>query len=168
MFPKLFAVVFTLGAVFLPAFPADSCPITEAPAPAFVPPAPFHTAYWGFNRGFLFGNNSLWTWVDPATDIKPNSTGPRATYFFKLVYWLPGLSWDHAGERPSHLKVVARRLDDPAAPIVFTERTNKVGLYLTEAQKDADAALMTGLELPTGGCWEVAAGYEGSRVTYVL
>jgi len=111
------ALVLTLVAFALPAFPADSCPVTKAPAPAFVPPAPYNSS--SLSGGFLLGSESLWTFVY-TYDLDPSRPeGPP--YAFKLIYWHPGLNWHHTDET-NDLIVVARRFDAPSAPIVFTHR----------------------------------------------
>src|ERR1700729_2760558 len=101
------ALVLTLIAFALPAFAADSCPVTQAPAATFVPPAPYKAGR--SPGGFLFGFNSLWTVVPSVREWR---------YRFKLIYWHPGLNWNHSDEAGG-LTVVARRLDDPSTPIVF-------------------------------------------------
>lgn len=149
------ALVLALTAFAMPAFPAESCPVTPAPAVAFVPPAPYNSS--PLSGGFRLGSASLWTFVSEAHDFSPLG--------YKVVYWHPGLSWNHTDET-SHLTVVARRLDAPSAPIVFTHRANMVGHFSAEAPDEV--AMMTGLDLPSGGCWEIAADYEGQRLSYVV
>lgn len=160
MFSKVFAVVLTLAAFALPIFPADGCPVTKAPAPEFVPPAPYNSS--PLSGGFRLGSSeSLWTFVNTYATSRPE--GPP--YGFKLVYWHPGLSWHHSDETNA-LTVVARRLDAPSAPIIFTPRANMVGHLSAEAPDEI--AMMTGLDLPSGGCWEIAADLKGERLNYVI
>jgi hypothetical protein len=156
------ALAITLVAFALPAFPADSCPVTKAPAPAFVPPAPYNSS--PLSGGFLLGSGSLWTFVN-THDLSENPTRPGGPYFFKLVYWHPGLNWQHSGETKD-LTVVARRLDTPSAPIVFTGRASMVGHLSAEAPNEI--AMMTGLNLPSGGCWEIAADFRGEHLNYII
>jgi hypothetical protein len=152
----------TLVVFALPAFAVDSCPVTKAPAPAFVPPAPFNSRPIG--SGFRFGSQTLWTFVD-TYDSSPDRRPGGPPYGFKLVYWHPGLNWQHTGEA-NDLIVVARRLDDPSAPVVFTPRATMVGHFNAEALDEV--AMMTGLNLPTGGCWEIAADFRGEHLSYVI
>jgi hypothetical protein len=156
------ALVLTLVAFALPAFPADSCPVTLAPAPAFVPPAPYNSS--PLSGGFLLGSESLWTFVN-TDDFRPDPSRPGGPYAFKLVYWHPGLNWHHTDET-NGLTVVARRLDAPSTAIVFTRRANMVGHVSAEAPEEV--AMMTGLDLPSGGCWEIAADFKGEHVSYVI
>jgi hypothetical protein len=156
------ALVLTLFAFALPAFPADSCPVTKAPAPAFVPPAPYNSS--PLSGGFLLGSESLWTFVN-TDNLSPDSSRPEGPYAFKLVYWHPGLNWHHTDER-NDLTVVARRLDAPSTPIVFTHRANMVGHLSNDAPDEV--AMMTGLDLPSGGCWEIAGDFKGEHLSYVI
>jgi hypothetical protein len=156
------ALVLTLIAFALPAFPADSCPVTNAPAPAFVPPTPYNSS--PLSGGFLLGSESLWTFVN-TYDLDRRSGPAGPPYAFKLVYWHPGLNWHHTDEA-NDLTVVARRLDVPSALIVFTHRASMVGHLSAEAPDEV--AMMTGLDLPSDGCWEIAADYKGQRLSYVI
>ena len=154
-------LVLTLLAFALPAFPADSCPVTKAPAPPFVPPAPYKSG--PLYRGFLLGSKSLWTFVN-TYDMNQSRPGPP--YAFKLVYWHPGLNWHHTDEA-NDLTVVARRLDAPSAPIVFTHRAGGLVGHLSAEAPD-EVAIMIGLDLPSSGCWEIAAEFRGEHLNYVI
>ena len=114
--------------------------------------------------GFLLGSESLWTFVN-TDNLSPDSRRPEGPYVFKLVYWHPGLNWHHTDER-NDLTVVARRLDAPSTPIVFTQRANMVG-HLSSGAPD-EVAMMTGLDLPSSGCWEIAADFIGEHLSYVI
>jgi hypothetical protein len=128
------ALVLTLVAFALPAFSADSCPVTKKPAPAFVPPAPSNSS--PLSGGFLLGSASLWTFVN-TYDFSPDRGRPQGPpYAFKLIYWHPGLNWHHTDETTA-LTVVARRLDAPSAPIVFTHRAGMVGHLSAEAPDES-------------------------------
>ncbi|HTB18279.1 MAG TPA: hypothetical protein VK708_09185 [Bryobacteraceae bacterium] len=156
------ALVLTLFAFALPAFPADSCPVTKAPAPAFVPPAPYSPN--PLSGGFLLGSPSLWTFVN-TYDFSADRSHLKGPYPFKLVYWHPGLDW-HDTDEANNLKVVARRLDAHSTPIAFAPHTSIVWHLSDEAPNEF--AIMTGLDLPSGGCWEIAAEYKGQRLSYVV
>lgn len=156
------ALLLTLIAFALPAFPADSCPATKAPAQAFVPPAPYSSN--PLSGGFLLGSESLWTFVNTYAFNLSRTAGPP--YAFKLVYWHPGLNRHHTDET-NDLIIVARRLDAPSAEIVFTHRpANMVGRL--SAAAPGESAMMTGLDLPSGGCREIAADFKGEHLNYVF
>jgi hypothetical protein len=156
------AFVLPLVAFALPAFSADSCPVTKAPARAFVPPAPYNSN--PLSGGFLLGSESLWTFV-PTYGLGDPSRPEGPPYALKLVYWHPGLNWHHTDET-NDLTVVARRLDAPSAPSVFTHRASMVGHLSAEAS--AEVAMMIGLDLPSAGCWEIAADFKGEHLNYVI
>jgi mono/diheme cytochrome c family protein len=153
------ALVLTLVAFALPAFPADSCPVTKAPAPAFVPPSPYNPN--PLSGGFLLGTGSLWTFVNTYDFSLSHRYWP---FPFKLVYWHPGVNWHHTDEA-NDLTVVARRLDAPSVPIVFAHRASIVGKLSDEAPDEF--AMMTGFDL-TSGCWEIAADFRGEYLSYVI
>jgi hypothetical protein len=149
--------VLTLVAFALPAFSADSCRLRKSPLRCSYRPR--RTIPARFLGGFLLGSASLWTFVN-TYDFSPDRGRPQGPpYTFKLVYWHPGLNWHHTNETNA-LTVVARRLDAPSAPIVFTHRAGMVGHLSAEASDEV--AMMTGLDLPTGGCWEIAADIKAS------
>jgi hypothetical protein len=128
-----------------------------------VPPAPYNAS--PLSGGFLLGSASLWTFVN-TYDLSPDRSRPDGPpYAFKLVYWHPGLNWHHTDET-NNLTVVARRLDASYTPIVFTHRAGMVG-HLSAESPD-EVAMMTGLDLPSGGCWEIAADFKGERLNYVI
>src|SRR5581483_7768107 len=155
------ALVLTLVAFALPMFPAENCPVTKAPAPPFVPPAPYSAS--PLSGGFLLGSASLWTFVN-TYDFSPDRSRPQGSpYAFKLAYWHPCLNWQDTAEA-NDLTVVARRLDAPSVPIVFTHRASMVGHLSAEAPNEV--AMMTGLDLPSGGCWEIAGDFKGEHLNY--
>jgi hypothetical protein len=117
------------------------CLVTGPSDHPFVPPKP----YWaGHGDGeFYYGNPALWTIVYPGWHI--HSGG-------KLPFWRVGYDWKN--EEDPRLTVVARRLDHEA-PLVWNGWANnawdKFGSFMT-----------TGVDLPSSGCWEIAAHYVAS------
>lgn len=154
------ALVLTLVAFALPAFPADSCPVTKRPRRALLPPAPYNSS--PLSGGFLVGSESLWTFVNTYAD-DPRPGGPP--YAFKLIYWHPGLNWHHTDEA-NGLTIVARRLNAPSSPIVSTHGASMIGHF--SARAPDEIAMMTGLDLPSSGCWEIAAEFKGVHLNYVI
>src|ERR1700738_2163165 len=102
---------FTLiAALILPLLSSAQCSTTVAPAPPFVPPAP----YWSTppNGMFWYGSNTLWTSlsVDGKWTINKSES-----YFNKLIFWRQGFDW-HKEPEPK-LTITARRLDGDAPPV---------------------------------------------------
>ena len=149
-----------LGAAVLASIPqasiaADSsaCAVTAAPNPAFAAPpkwemkGPFQENY------FLFGTTGLWAWVH--NHWKLGMDGRKLPYFSAYYDW-----W--GGEHHPEMVVVARRLDEPAS-LVWAEEVNGAGpsFRFGEAPDPAKPGFMvTRLEIPTAGCWEISARYR--------
>jgi hypothetical protein len=118
------------------------CPVTKAPDPAFVPPPPFEAIVGG--RELLYGTPALWTVIYPDWHI--HSGG-------KLPYFRRG--YDSRKEPGPLLTVVARRLDG-SAPLVWDEFASNATI---EGVGMAKMFMVTGVDIPTAGCWEIAARY---------
>jgi hypothetical protein len=129
------------------------CPVTAAPNPPFVPPAPYNGAN-PMPSGFWYGTGSLWTWGFNAPTGWQSTVAGGAPYDAKLVYWRAG--FDAGIEHDPDLTVVARRLDVPA-PLVWTEHAS--GIRISDDPSPGGMAMMIGVSLPTAGCWEIAARY---------
>jgi hypothetical protein len=76
----------------------------------------------------------------------------------KLTYWHRGFDWR---KRKPELTVVAKRLDREA-PIVAAGPTNAV--FVTTDKP----AMMTGIDIPSSGCWEITAQYRGDSLSFVV
>jgi hypothetical protein len=137
-------------------FAQQSCPATTNNV-AFTPPAPYAALPGG--PGFLYGTRELWTYVETpmhATD------GSRLSA--KLVYWSPGFNWK--AESLPDLKVIAKRLDAPA-PLIETPIAH--GVRFNDEEIPANMAMMTGIEIPDPGCWQIVATYKGIHtLSYIV
>ena len=130
----------------------DECPITKAPDPPFVPPQPYSPAV-GSNE-FLYGSAALWIVVHPGWRV--HSGG-------KLPFFRQGYDWKKGG-RP-RLTVVARRLDGKG-PLVL-ERL--AGSGYDEGKGLEGMFMVTGIDIPSSGCWEIGAQYvDASRDVHTL
>jgi hypothetical protein len=139
--------VFLLGtcsAWLVPSMAADrqSCPVTRPPDPPFTPPAPYSPS--AGSHEFLYGGPALWTIVYPSWHI--HSGG-------KLPFFHQGFDWKKGG-RP-RLTVVARRLDGEG-PLVWNELASS---GFMEGQSLAGMFIVTGIDIPSSGCWEIGAQY---------
>jgi hypothetical protein len=134
-----------------------SCPITKRPDPPFVPPARFPSAPPGGPGGaFWYGTNDLWTVVND-----DGSWGGRIAsggYDNKSFWWSAAYKVDL--EPQPALLVLARRLDG-------SETARSEGAT-NAAASDIGSAMLTGLTLPTGGCWELTGRYRGHELSYVI
>jgi hypothetical protein len=79
-------------------------------------------------------------------------------YVTKLVFWTRAFDWRK--EFQPELILTAQRLDSDA-PSVAVAHANAVFI----AHKPA---IMTGIRIPTSGCWEVTAYYGERRLVFVV
>lgn len=135
----------------------EACPVTKPPAQPFVPPPPYWTDH-GPDR-FWYGSESLWTLLN-VSGTGTWRTGRGKVLTAKLVYWRRGFDWRKEPE--PELVVTAKRLDREA-PSVATEQANAV--FVTGRQP---AAMMTGIDIPSAGCWELTAQYRDQKLSFVV
>jgi len=136
--------------------PAD-CPVTtigilsfEAPKP-YSPIAPWESIFW-------FGSEHLWTalhndgvwWGLP---LNPDG------YTQKIMWW--SSLFNLPEELEPALVVTGRRLDADAPALRFYGATNAMA-------DDIGEAMLTGVEFPTLGCWEVTGQYKKTGLTFVV
>lgn len=133
-----------------------SCPITQPPEERFVPPAPYSEQPPA--GGFWYGTNELWL------DLRSDGTWPglpkSATgYGNKIALWHEGYS--QSEEPQPEITLSARQLDGDALvePVVYG--TNAY-------HPDYGQFMMTGIELPTLGCWEITAEHKGASLSFVV
>jgi hypothetical protein len=141
--------------------PPATCPITQPPSEPFVPPAPYPAKLPA--RSFWLGSEKLWTmrfkdglwrgyWVtDPDSGLK------HEIYFDKVFWWRKGYDW--RTENPPQLKVTGKRLDGEA-PSLYTDRANAANIKIP--------AMVTGINIPTVGCWEITGDYKGDTLKFVV
>lgn len=114
-----------------------NCPITQPPDRPFVPPAGYPSAGSG---EFLYGTPALWAVVERQWRLH-GFAGQKLPYF-RRGYELK--------ERP-RLTVVAHRLDGKA-PLVWNGLAGG-------GVDDSGAFMVTGIDIPSAGCWEIGAQY---------
>jgi hypothetical protein len=137
----------------------DSCPVTKPAEQPFVPPAP-HPAK--LSRGsFWYGTDKLWTALPTAGiwDALPHYTPDDPTFRQKLFFWREG--YDPRLEPQPNLTVKGKRLDSSAAPLQSDDHANG-------GWKADDQFIVTGINFPTIGCWEITANYKNDRLTFVV
>jgi hypothetical protein len=141
-----------------PAVP-KTCSVTKPASQPFVPPLPYPAKP---SRGqFWFGNDRLWTAL-PETGAwigLGHYTPSDPTFRQKLFFWRQ--RYDVHGETQAKLTVSGRRIDAPAQPL----QTDGPG---TGSWTADDQFLVTGINFPTIGCWEITGRYENDEVTFVV
>ena len=130
------------------------CAATKPPNPPFVPPKPY-SAFHGEDE-FLYGTPALWTVVQQRWRVHTGG---------KLPFFRQGFDWRKEG-RP-RLTVVARRLDGQG-PLVWSGLAGS-----GEGQGVEEMFMVTGIDIPSSGCWEITAQYVAAdpaiqRLTYTV
>lgn len=133
------------------------CPVTlpadltfQAPEP-LAPDAPWPRTFW-------FGSEHLWTALDIKgvwEDLPKNPDG----YTQKIMWWSSLFSLKD--ELEPALVVFGRRLDAEAPELKFYGATNATAADIGEA-------MLTGVDFPTEGCWEVTGQYKKTGLTFVV
>jgi len=132
----------------------DSCLVTNAADRPFIPPAPYRAK--PSPGQFWYGTDKLWTAL-PVTGTwsgLPHYTPGDPNYRAKLPFWRQG--FDPHKERPN-LTVTGRRVDGPAPPLQSDGKGN--GSWTND-----DQFIMTGINFPTLGCWEITGHYKSDEL----
>jgi len=139
----------------MPVVPS-SCPVTKPSGQTFIPPAPY-AAQASLDQ-FWFGTDKLWTALPVAGTWSglPRYRPIDQTYYRnKLTFWRQGYN-PHSEPRPN-LTVTGKRLDGPAGPLLSDGKGH--GGWTNEHE-----FIMTGINLPTPGCWEITGHYESDQL----
>jgi len=137
-----------------------TCPVSKPPVRPFVPPSPYPGKTGP--DSFWFGTVRLWTSLpaDGTWRGLPHYTPSDPTFRQKLFFWRQGYSL--GSELRPHLTVTGRRLDTTAPPLAADEAN-------AGWQDDTEHPfVVTGVNFPTLGCWEVTGDYHGDRLTFVV
>ena len=140
----------------VPHDPPASCPITQPPDVAFIPPAPYDSL--GFDGEFWYGSSSLWTAVRQNGTWEALPHNPQG-YTQKVFWWREGYIWNEEPE--PELIVSGERLDAAAPPLLASEATNAYAA-------DIGSAMLVGVDLPTLGCWKITGKYSDSELSFVV
>jgi hypothetical protein len=136
--------------------------MTPRPATAFVPPPEFHPE--GFPDEFFIGSEKLWTSITSPMVWQwiPHSRGHEIDLTAKIFWFRVGYNW--RTEPVPKLRVTGKRLDGPAPPLVTPQgpATNVIG------DDTGRGAMLTGVYVPTPGCWEITGNYEGDKLSFVV
>ncbi len=134
-----------------------SCEVTPVPASPFTPPAPYPSI--APSKNFWHGHEGLWTMLQPHgtwAGLPRNERGFRQ----KVFWWHPG--FDGRVEAQPDLKVTGRRLDGAETFVHPVPATNA---------RHADFGgwtILTGIDVPVPGCWELTGTYRGQSLSFVV
>ena len=136
----------------------DTCPVTKPSDHSFTPPAPYPSV-----GSFWIGNEKLWTSV--TADGIWNGLGHYAPddsrFRQKLFWWSEYYDW--RTENQPELTVTGERLDGPAPHVAADEHANA---GWTNDQEHP--FMVTGIFIPTLGCWRITGRYKGEELSYVV
>lgn len=139
------------------AVPPSDCPVTKLGGMTFEAPQPYSSeAPW---KGFFWhGSRDLWTAL--RTDGVWAGLPDNPEGFTQKIFW-----WSDKfvlkDENEPALVVSGRRLDAEAPPLKFYGATNAFA-------GDIGEAMLTGVDFPTLGCWEVTGRYKGAELTFMV
>ncbi len=140
------------------ALPPADCPVTtnmagaafQAPKP-FSPDAPWEDMFW-------YGSEHFWTALTTNgvwADLPHNPEG-----YTQKIFWWSDL-FTLKDELEPALELTGRRLDAEAPPLKTYGATNA-------SASDIGDAMLTGVDFPTLGCWEITGRYKKSGLTFVV
>jgi hypothetical protein len=134
----------------------QTCPVTQ-PSQAFSPPSPYPTEH--SPDSFWFGSEKLWVQLpkDGTWNRLPHYRPTDSAFRQKIQWWRKGYDW-HT-DNPTKLKVTGERLDAPA-PHLGSQSNASFG--------GPQSFIMSGLDIPTLGCWQITADYAGDKLTFVV
>jgi hypothetical protein len=138
--------------------PDGACPITANPDPPFIPPAPYPAI--PPEGTFWYGAEGLWTMlrVNGTWSALPYN---RGGYGQKVFWWRQG--YEARSERKPQVIVTLRRLDGDAPSLTTKGATHAIFSY-----RPYQAAMLTGVGIPTLGCWEVTGQYADRKLSFVV
>jgi hypothetical protein len=136
----------------------ETCPVAKPADQPFVPPPP-HPAKPG--RGYYwFGTERLWTSLPEVGTWRLGHYSPGdPTFRQKLFFWRQG--YDPDTEPSPNLTVGGKRIDAHAGPLLTD------GKGIGGSTRD-DQFIVTGINFPTAGCWEITGRYENDELTVVI
>jgi len=139
--------------------PPKSCPVTKPANPPFVPLSPYPAR--PSPDQFWFGTDKLWTHLPVSGTWRLANHPPGdATFGQKLAFWRYGYN-AYTEPRPN-LTVRGKRIDRHATPLLTDGKGN--GSWESNDQ----FFIMTGINFPTAGCWEITGRYDDDELTFVI
>jgi hypothetical protein len=113
------------------------------------------------DKSFWLGTEKLWIALPNSGEVwgwAPRAPGHEHDLTAK-IFW-GSVDFDYHRREDYTLKVTGRRLDGDAPPLVVDRVTN--ALFVPHA------AMLTGVIVPTPGCWEITGDYKGEKLSFVV
>ena len=152
--------------VLLPLYPATSgssapltCPVTTAPNPPFVPPAPYTSTPYPDNpniRDFWYGSPDLWTFLPEGGTFAATNGGGNVS--FRMIWLSKDFDWQNQSQQP--VSISGLRLDGPSAPLKASVNG--------ASSADFHSHMLAGIDVPTAGCWKITGSYNGTTLSLVI
>lgn len=155
--PAPFHLTMTMESEIASRIPPRTCPVDFEGILSFAAPKPYSTvAPWdGF---FWYGSEYLWTALPDDGVWSALPKNPDG-YTQKIMWW--SIVFNLSAEPEPALVVTGRRLDGDSPPLRFYGATNAMA-------EDIGEAMLTGVEFPTLGCWEVVGQYKKTELKFVV
>jgi hypothetical protein len=145
---SVLAFLFVSATLFHSAAAAEiTCPRTTG-TNALGPPFPA--------SGNWYGSEALAVQLSP--DGTWPTTAPGALIAVKLFWWSPGLK----PGTESNLRVTLKELTGVPVTAVVSSATNAY------AESLGGWTMLTGIDFPSAGCWEVTGRYLGQELKFVV
>ena len=135
--------------------PEYDCPVTTPQNPEFIPPI---TNIALNPDQFWFGTTTLWTSIPRLGEWHNLPRNPEG-FTQKIFWWSEGYSG--TDERLPDLRVRGERLDEPGPALTAARATNAFA-------DDIGLAILTGVDFPTVGCWEITGSYKKATLIFVI
>jgi len=124
---------------------------------------------------FWIGTNELWTEIrEPMVwywaPHQPGHEQEVQPLTAKIFWYRVGYDW--RVEPLPKLTITGRRIDGPAPPLMVMPRSRPNGAPAQATNVILDdsgrGAMLTGIYVPTPGCWEITGDYEGDKLSFVV
>ena len=153
-------------AALKPVVVPDSCLVTKPGDQPFVPPPEYPKKL--SKDYFWYGTDRLWlslptsgTWFGLG-----HYTPQDPTFRQKIMWWRNGLDL-HADLR-GKFKITGKRLDSDAPPLQSDPISGVSGGVFENGIIKGPPFIMSGVNFPTLGCWEVTGRFEEDELTFVI
>lgn len=147
----------TVEAEIASKIPPDDCHVTTQTESTFNAPEPY-SAVAPWEGLFWSGSEHLWTTLHNDGVWAGLPLNPDG-YTQKIMWW--SSLYDLPNEPEPALIVTGRRLDGESPALRFYGATNAMA-------DDIGEAMLTGVEFPSLGCWEVRGEYKNASLTFVV
>lgn len=138
----------------------DTCPVTQPRQPPFSAPDPYPPDAPSAGT-FWYGTSELWTMLPEDGvwwGLAQTEPDGRMHWTQKVFIWRDG--YDAGIEPIPALTLRAVHLADPELTYEAPQATH--------ASQRGGWSMLTGVELPSSGCWQFTAVYQGHELTFVV